>query len=525
MPDAPDPAGPDILSLRSPLPGPLSGKGVTIEQVASYAEAAVLFMAAEPWRHLEDDDPIRVESPAGEPGVRFASVMGQAGYSYGLLFHRDIRFFQERDEELLLEAARQGFWSLSFDSADETPPEDLDLWARHGFSLAREPLAHEPAYPVAVYLGGPVPEIRRPDARLLGLFEGILRALAATTEDEMDSGRWEKEVATHNGPLRLVLSLPLLLDPSRAGLPIVSDTMMERALLEVHRRFAGREDLSAEEIRVVLQEQLDEGDAIRPSLGDEERAQELAFEARGARGRRRIALARQALKLWPDCADAYVVLADRESEIDRARDLYESGVAAGERALGPERFRDGAGCFWGLVETRPYMRARYGLAEVLWEMGARDEAVEHFRELLRLNPNDAQGARYRLANALLILRRNDELARLLDAYPDEDSVDWSYNRALLVFIREGDSPGARSRLTAALRRNRFVPKYLLLGEPLPPVPAMYLGMDEEAEAMSYASLAVEAWEGTPGALGWLQRRVPVRASRGGRKGGGKRKKK
>lgn len=513
---------PSTLFLRSPVPGSLSGEGVTLEQVASFAEAAVRFMAAEPWRYLEDDEPIRIESPGDVPAIdvppfdipeiRFASILGRAGYSYGLLFHRDIRFFLERDEEPLLEAARQGFWSIGFDAADETPLEDLDLWERHGL-----PLAHENAYPVAVYLGGQVPEIRRPGARMLGLFEGILRALAATTEDEMDSGRWEKEVATHNGPLRLVLSLPLLLDPPSAGIPIVSDTMMERTLLEVHRRFAGREDPSAEEIREILQQQLDEGDALRPSLSDEERAQELAFEARSARGRRRVALARQALKLWPDCADAYVVMADRESDLERARELYALGVAAGERALGPEMFRENAGWFWGLVETRPYMRARYGLAEALWEMGAREEATEHFLELLRLNPNDAQGARYRLANALLVLRRNDELKRLLDAYPDEDSVDWTYNRALLVFNREGDSPGARSRLTAALRRNRFVPKYLLLGESLPQVPAMYLGMDEEAEAMSYASLAVEAWESTPGALAWLQGRSPSRASRGGRK--------
>ncbi len=503
-----------ILFLKSPLPGSLSGEGVTIEQVASFAEAAVLFMAAEPWRHLEDDEPIRVESPIEVPEVQFASVMGQAGHSYGLLFHHDIRFFLELGEEPLLEVAREGFWSIGFDSADETPPEDLDLWERHGL-----PLAHEDAYPIAVYLGGTMPEIRRPGARILGLFEGILRALAETTEDEMDSGRWEKEAVTHNGPLRLVLSLPLLLDPPLGGIPILSDSIMERTLLEVHRRFADRGDLSAEEVVEILQEQLDElgEDELDENTSDEERAQELAFAARGARGRRRVALARQALKLWPDCADAYGVLADQEIDLDRARALYALGVAAGERALGPDCLRDNAGYFWGLVETRPYMRARYGLAEVLWESGARDEAVEHFGELLRLNPGDAQGVRYRLANALLVLRRNDELGRLLDTYLDEDSVDWIYNRALLVFAREGDSQGARSRLTLAFRRNRFVPKYLLLGEPLPQVPAMYLGLDQEAEAMSYASLAVEAWESTPGALGWIQRRVPVRASRGGRK--------
>lgn len=499
---------------RSPVPGSLSGEGVTVEQMAAFAEAAVRFLAAELWNHLEDDDPIRVESEVDVPELRFVSILGKAGYPYGLLFHRDIRFFLEGDEEPLLEAARQGFWSIGFDSAGEAPPEDLKLWRRHGL-----PLAREDAYPVAMYLGGADSAVRRPDARLLGLFEGLFRALAATTEDEMDSGRWEKEVATHRGPLRLVLSLPLLLDPPRTPggvIPIVSEIMMERTLLEVHRRFAGGEVPSAEAVREILEEQLEE-DALRPPRNDEERAQELAFEAWSACGRRRVALARQALKLWPDCADAYVVLADQEREAGRARDLYALGVAAGERALGPGPFRDDVGHFWGLLPTRPYMRARHGLAEVLLEMGAAGEAAEHFRELLRLNPNDAQGARYRLAHALLVLRRDDELEHLLDAYPDEDSVDWSYNRALLVFRREGDSPGARSRLAEALRRNRFVAKYLLLGESLPPAPAMYLGMDKEAEAMSYASLAAEVWEGTPGALGWLRRRAPSRSSRGGRK--------
>lgn len=511
--DMSDPSDPGTLFLSAPVPGALSGEGVTPAQVASFAEAAVRFLAAEPWRHLEDGDPVRIESEIEVPEVRFASVLGGGGYSFGLLFHRDLQFFLELDEVPLLEAARQGFWSIAFDAADEAPPDDVALWKRH-----RLPLAHEDAYPVAVYLGGQVPEIRRPDARLLGLFEGILRAFAATTEDEMDSGRWEKEVETHGGPLRLRLSLPLLLEPPRAGIPLVSDTMMERTLLEMHRRFAGREeDPSAEEIRDILQAQLDEVAAIRPSLSDEERAQELAFEARGARGRRQIALARQALKLWPDCADAWVVLADRESDLERACELYELGVAAGERALGPEPFRDHAGHFWSFLPTRPYMRARYGLAEALLEMEEHERAVEHLRELLRLDPNDAQGARYRLANTLLVLRRNDELARLLDAYPEEDSVDWIYNRALLVFAREGDSQGARNRLTLAFRRNRFVPKYLLLGEPLPRIPSMYLGLDEEAEAMSYAGAAAEAWEGTPGALGWLRERAPSRTSRGGRK--------
>jgi hypothetical protein len=44
--------------------------------------------------------------------------------------------------------------------------------------------------------------------------------------------------------------------------------------------------------------------------------------------------------------------------------------------LGEEYFRDNQGYFWGLFETRPYMRAREGLAGMLWQMGRKQEALE-----------------------------------------------------------------------------------------------------------------------------------------------------
>ena len=68
-------------------------------------------------------------------------------------------------------------------------------------------------------------------------------------------------------------------------------------------------------------------------------------------------LAKQALEICPDCADAYVLLAELSGKSRQALELYEKGVAAGERALGPEAFRENAGRFWGVLETRPYMRA------------------------------------------------------------------------------------------------------------------------------------------------------------------------
>ena len=80
------------------------------------------------------------------------------------------------------------------------------------------------------------------------------------------------------------------------------------------------------------------------------------------------------MEISPDCADAYVLLAEHAKTADEAQNLYEQGVAAGERALGREAFAEHEGHFWGVLETRPYMRARQGLAQCLWEAGRRREA-------------------------------------------------------------------------------------------------------------------------------------------------------
>src|SRR5436190_17875479 len=169
-------------------------------------------------------------------------------------------------------------------------------------------------------------------------------------------------------------------------------------------------------------------------------AQEVMYEAFDARGPRRAALARQALAISPDCADAYLLLAEETaSSLEEARGLLEQGVAAGERALGPEPFEEDVGQFWGILETRPYMRARAALADTLWALGRREEAVEHQRDLLRLNPNDNQGVRYRQAEWLLWLESYEELDELLAAYEDDGAAAFGYTKALAAFRREGDS--------------------------------------------------------------------------------------
>jgi tetratricopeptide (TPR) repeat protein len=233
-------------------------------------------------------------------------------------------------------------------------------------------------------------------------------------------------------------------------------------------------------------------------------AQDLMYEAFEAQGARRVALAREALAISPDCADAYLLLAEETaSSLEEGLELLEQGAAAGERALGPEPFEEDVGYFWGLIETRPYMRARAALAETLWALGRREEAVAHQRELLRLNPNDNQGVRYRQAEYLLALERYEELEALFSAYEDDAAAAFAYTRALAAFRRRGDTPEAKRLLAEAREQNPHAPAYLSGSKRLPARLPNYIGFGDASEAVDYAVGAKAQWESVPGALAWL----------------------
>jgi pentatricopeptide repeat protein len=234
-------------------------------------------------------------------------------------------------------------------------------------------------------------------------------------------------------------------------------------------------------------------------------AQQVMYDAWEAPTRERaVALAKQALSISPDCADAYNLLAEETAEsIEEAIDLYTKGVEAGERAIGEQAFKEDVGHFWGVLETRPYMRARAGLAECLWSAGRREETVAHYQDLLRLNPNDNQGIRDLLMPCLIERGRYEDAEKLFREFEDDGTATWMYSRALLDFRKHGDSPKANESLKAALAENKFVPSYLLRRKKLPRNLPDHYGFGDDSEAVVYAFGNRAAWQSTPGALEWL----------------------
>lgn len=300
---------------------------------------------------------------------------------------------------------------------------------------------------------------------------------------------------------------PVAKIPQAPPPPVPDRRALEQVMSNLERLIGGRTFNGVEELQQFLDQTLTGSRGKMPRRAARtpiEEAQDLMYEAWEAHGADRVALACRALEISPDCADAYVLLAEETAtSLAEARDLYAQGVAAAERALGERPFKKDAGHFWGLISTRPYMRARAGLAQCLWEMGEREAAVDHFQDMLRLNPNDNQGLRFLLSNWLLGLGRDDNLGRLLEDYREDATAAWAYTWALWAFRRQDDSPESRRRLKKALKQNPHVPDYLLGHKRLPRWLPDALGFGDESEAADYAAGAMAIWEGTPGALDWL----------------------
>ena len=233
-------------------------------------------------------------------------------------------------------------------------------------------------------------------------------------------------------------------------------------------------------------------------------AQELMYDAWDAPTKRaRVALARKALRLSPLCADAYVLLAEETARsVAETLEFYRQGVEAGEMALGKAGFESYRGRFWGHLETRPYMRARCGLAQAMWALDERDDAVAHYRDMLKLNPNDNQGIRYLLAACLVAMERDGELAALLKKYSDGTAA-WVFTRALAAFRRSGDTETNRRLLANALASNAHVPSFLMGDWKLPRAAPQYIVIGGKDEAIAYAQDFGAGWSNTAGALAWL----------------------
>ncbi|MEN0045843.1 MAG: hypothetical protein AAF806_02160 [Bacteroidota bacterium] len=237
---------------------------------------------------------------------------------------------------------------------------------------------------------------------------------------------------------------------------------------------------------------------------DADKAQELVWEAYELpidKGRRR---AKKALKLDPDCIAAHEYIGNTYQYYHKRGPHFEKGVEIGRRIFGGDFLKTNKGHFWGVTETRPFMRCLGMLAECYYNPGQTTKAIEIWKEMLELNPNDNQGMRYNLLAALLEQRDLKSYEKYRKEYDDEDSSFFLFSDALKAFIEEGDTTKSRQILRAAIGSNKYVVPIMTSEYPPEEYPDSY-GWGNEDQAIIYAHMAWRAWRRNDGARDWMKK--------------------
>lgn len=238
--------------------------------------------------------------------------------------------------------------------------------------------------------------------------------------------------------------------------------------------------------------------AERPASSDKEHAQELIFKAMESAPKERLKLAEEALEVYPYHPDAYNMLGEAERDPEKQLQLFKKGMEVGETDLGETYFKENKGSFWGLSETRPYMRAKYNYAMLEAAVGSLEKAAEQCAELLELNQNDNQGVRYTLFVMYMDLGKYDEAKKLLDEYDERHTVEGAYNQALIEYALNGMTATFKKLVKNAKNINPYVFDYLTGKQKLQAAKLI-----DQQEAAQYVQEHYYVWAKHPELFQWV----------------------
>lgn len=194
----------------------------------------------------------------------------------------------------------------------------------------------------------------------------------------------------------------------------------------------------------------------------EEQSDDLLFEAYDEPIKSRaIRLAKQALEINPDNIDAENFITKFETNTIKKLGKYKETLDKEQAKLEKEDLfnKENIGIFWGLIETRPYMRTKHCYMLTLMELGRYTEAIKQGEELLKLCENDNQGIRYLIMGLYAVLERFEECEKIYNKYSD-DSTFMLFPLAVMYY-KKGDYRKCKKLLKEIQENNEYLLDYLI----------------------------------------------------------------
>lgn len=189
-------------------------------------------------------------------------------------------------------------------------------------------------------------------------------------------------------------------------------------------------------------------------------AYELLEEAENAKTMKEAKrLAKKAFETSDACFDAKLFLADIEENSLKSNKILDEGLEFEKKRLEKEGYfdKEKIGRFYGIFETRPYIRGLYTKASNLCNDGKYKRAIEVCKEILKLNENDNTGSRYLLMALYAIIEDEKFMLDLYKKYK-ENNLEMLFPMFVLYYKKEDDVK-ARKYLDMINKGNKHFIKF------------------------------------------------------------------
>ena len=228
---------------------------------------------------------------------------------------------------------------------------------------------------------------------------------------------------------------------------------------------SGHEQPTDDEMDALLQEYvklMNEGSPLLASMAAEESADVFLDRAQEAGSRKeRLKWIRKAREMEPEHVDAALAEIEMTAKnpCEQEQRLFELQQKA-EKQLREQGFftKDDIGSFWGLVETRPYMRVCHSYVMVLLVNRKMRLAAKECESMLRLCTSDNLGIRYTLIHIYARLEEEKVAQKFFKKCGEEWGTQFPLAMALL-FYKIGKEVEARQYLQMLLDNNKDTKKF------------------------------------------------------------------
>lgn len=192
------------MLLHTKLPT-LASVGCETSLLREYASAASEFYRSGCWELFNPNHLLRVKTPQSPRNMSYVTVFNENSPKLGIGLYED-----EMSHWNLLNPnaseVNSYLATLMFHSLDEVQLEDKKLWLDLNL-----PLDSGDSFPITVILEAACPSTPEPED--IHFMTTLLRTLATTSQEEIDSGEWEKSVNVNGTVEQCKITIPDILSP------------------------------------------------------------------------------------------------------------------------------------------------------------------------------------------------------------------------------------------------------------------------------------------------------------------------